>query len=412
MSTLVCTKCSSENEQDSRFCRLCGSGIGTISSAKTSQTTSGRRHDVDAIRVIALGLLILYHIAVAFQPWGADLVMFIENEQSLEWVWILMMVINIWRIPILFVVSGMGARFAMERRNWSNLLSDRSLRIFVPLVFGMFFIVPFNFIIFNIYYEKEQFYFPHPGHLWFLVNIFFYVLIFCALFNYFKNHPGNMFYRFIKTVINKPLGLIPVFALPIVVEAILIQPKDYPNFVFDIYKLLFGTLTIDDIHGLLLGMICFFSGFVLVSLKEVFWTAVRKIKLITLALAFCLYLLRAYNGIITDSELISSPLIINLLTGFESANWMLAALGFGADFLNKPSKLLAYLSGAVYPVYIVHLPVQMLCSSLVFPLSIPVIFKLIIVLIGTFALSFAIYEIIKRIKYVRFLFGMKIKSAG
>ena len=206
-----------------------------------------------------------------------------------------------------------------------------------------------------------------------------------------------MFYRFIKSVINRPLGVIPVFALPIVFEAILIQPRDYPVFVF-------------TIHGLLLGMVCFFSGFVLVSLKEVFWTAVRKIKLITLALALSLYLLRAYNGIITDSEFISSPLIVNLLTGFESANWMLAAFGFGAAFLNKPSKSLAYLSSAVYPVYIVHLPLQMLCSSLVFQWEIPAIFKLIIVLVGTFALSFAIYEIIKRIKWVRFLFGMKIKS--
>ena len=169
MSIVVCSKCSSENERDAKFCSLCGTEIGTISSAKTPLATSIRRYDVDAIRVIALGLLIVYHIAVAFQPWGADLVMFVENEQSLEWVWVLMMVINIWRIPILFVVSGMGARFAMERRDWSNLLSDRSLRIFVPLLFGMFFIVPFNFIIFNYYYKKEQFYFPHPGHLWFLL---------------------------------------------------------------------------------------------------------------------------------------------------------------------------------------------------------------------------------------------------
>lgn len=399
MSVVVCSKCSSENERDAKFCSLCGTEIGTISSAKTPLATSIRRYDVDAIRVIALGLLIVYHIAVAFQPWGADLVMFVENEQSLEWVWVLMMVINIWRIPILFVVSGMGARFAMERRDWSNLLSDRSLRIFVPLLFGMFFIVPLNFIIFNYYYKKEQFYFPHPGHLWFLLFIFFYVLIFCALFNYFKKHPENMFYRFIKSVINKPLGLIPLFALPIVVEAILIQPREYPVFAL-------------TLHGFILGMICFFSGFVLVSLKEDFWTSVRKIKLITLVLAFSLYLLRSYNVIITESDLISSSLAVNVLTGFESANWMLAAFGFGAAFLNKPSKSLAYLSSAVYPVYIVHLPVQMLCSSLVFQLGLPAIFKLVIVLLGTFALSFAIYEIIKRIKWVRFLFGMKIKSAA
>ena len=399
MSVFVCSKCSSENERDAKFCSLCGTEIGTISSARTPLATSIRRYDVDAIRVIALGLLIVYHIAVAFQPWGADLVMFVENEQSLEWVWVLMMVINIWRIPILFVVSGMGARFAMERRDWSNLLSDRSLRIFVPLLFGMFFIVPLNFIIFNYYYKKEQFYFPHPGHLWFLLFIFFYVLIFCALFNYFKKHPENMFYRFIKSVINKPLGLIPVFTLPIVVEAILIQPREYPVFAL-------------TLHGFILGMICFFSGFVLVSLKENFWIAVRKIKLITLGLAFSLYLLRSYNVIITESDFISSTLVVNVLTGFESANWMLAAFGFGAAFLNKPSKSLAYLSSAVYPVYIVHLPVQMLCSSLVFQLEIPAIFKLGIVLFGTFALSFAIYEIIKRIKWIRFLFGMKIKSTA
>ncbi|SVC86197.1 uncharacterized protein METZ01_LOCUS339051, partial [marine metagenome] len=151
MQVMICAKCSSGNKVDSKFCDYCGSEIGVMTTAQTTQNTSGRRHDVDARRVIALGLLILYHIAVAFQPWGADLVMFIENEQSLEWVWILMMIINIWRIPILFVVSGMGARFAMERRDWSNLLSDRALRIFVPLLFGMLFIVPFNFIIFNYY---------------------------------------------------------------------------------------------------------------------------------------------------------------------------------------------------------------------------------------------------------------------
>ena len=74
MSVVVCSKCSSENERDAKFCSLCGTEIGTISSAKTPLATSIRRYDVDAIRVIALGLLIVYHIAVAFQPWGADLV--------------------------------------------------------------------------------------------------------------------------------------------------------------------------------------------------------------------------------------------------------------------------------------------------------------------------------------------------
>ena len=46
-----------------------------------------RRHDIDALRVIVLFLLIGYHAAVAFQPWGWDIA-FISNDKSLESLWI------------------------------------------------------------------------------------------------------------------------------------------------------------------------------------------------------------------------------------------------------------------------------------------------------------------------------------
>ena len=28
-----------------------------------------RRHDIDWLRVIAIGVLLIYHIAIVFQPW-------------------------------------------------------------------------------------------------------------------------------------------------------------------------------------------------------------------------------------------------------------------------------------------------------------------------------------------------------
>jgi len=75
-----------------------------------------RRHDVDWLRVLALELLIVYHAVLSFQPW-AQYIFFIQNKPSLGGLWILMGPINLWRIPLLFMVSGMGVRFAMERRN-------------------------------------------------------------------------------------------------------------------------------------------------------------------------------------------------------------------------------------------------------------------------------------------------------
>ncbi|MDA9594598.1 acyltransferase family protein [bacterium] len=125
-----------------------------------------RRHDIDWIRIIALGMLIIYHAVIAFQPWGY-LISFIQNEESLESLWLFMMIFNIWRIPILFMISGMGAYFALRNKNWKVFLIDRSVRILFPYIFGFFFICPITLFLAASFYGKQIGYFPNPGHLWF-----------------------------------------------------------------------------------------------------------------------------------------------------------------------------------------------------------------------------------------------------
>ena len=112
-----------------------------------------RRYDVDSVRVLAIFLLIVYHSVIGFQPWGKD-VYFIVNKDFLESIWLIMMAINIWRIPILFVVSGMGVYFAMRRRTAWQLIGDRAYRIFLPFWFGVFFIAPIHEYLFYLYNEK------------------------------------------------------------------------------------------------------------------------------------------------------------------------------------------------------------------------------------------------------------------
>ena len=45
--------------------------------------TSERIYDIDWLRVIAIGLLLIYHIAIIFQPW-ALFIGFIKSEESVE----------------------------------------------------------------------------------------------------------------------------------------------------------------------------------------------------------------------------------------------------------------------------------------------------------------------------------------
>ena len=151
-----------------------------------------RRYDIDWLRVIAIGLLILYHIGIGFQPWGV-FIKFIQNDQPLESLWIPMSMLNVWWIPLLFFVSGMGVCFAMRKRNWKQLVMERTRRILIPFIFGIIFIVPLHILLWQKYYNQELTYSPGIIHLWFLGNIFIYVLILSPLFFWLKKNESGIF---------------------------------------------------------------------------------------------------------------------------------------------------------------------------------------------------------------------------
>ncbi len=110
--------------------------------------TTERRHDIDWLRVIAIGLLLIYHLAIIFQPW-AIFIGIIKADDSLEALWTPMTMLNLWRIPLLFYVSGMGLYFAMRQPNWKKLLLERTKWILLPFTFGIVAIAPLHMFIFK-----------------------------------------------------------------------------------------------------------------------------------------------------------------------------------------------------------------------------------------------------------------------
>jgi peptidoglycan/LPS O-acetylase OafA/YrhL len=140
-----------------------------------------RRYDIDWLRVIAIALLLIYHIAIVFQPW-AMFIGFIRSDEISTAIWQPMTMLNVWRIPILFYVSGMGVYFALRKRNNIELLKERAKRILLPFLFGFVAITPLHIFVFQDYYNMSLSYYPHMGHLWFLGNIFIYVIIGLPIF--------------------------------------------------------------------------------------------------------------------------------------------------------------------------------------------------------------------------------------
>lgn len=343
-----------------------------------------RRYDIDWLRVIAIGLLLIYHVAIGFQPWGM-MIGFITTQEPWMALWIPMAALNVWRIPLLFFVSGMGVYFAMQQRDWKELMKERTLRIWLPFVFGMFAIVPIHILIWRSYYNMPVTYTFDPGHLWFLGNIMAYVFVLSPVLFYLKNNEDGRVVTMIRKLFSNPLGLLFVIAA-FIAEAMIIKPVPY-----ELYAMTW--------HGFFLGLLAFVIGFCFVLSGKGFWDMIQKWRWLLITLALTGYGFRQfYLGMATPSYMLVA----------ESQCWIFAVLAFGSKYLNRPGKALTYLSQAAYPVYILHMIFLFLGSYLIFPLEMPVHLKFVLVLLFTVAGCFLSFELIKRIKYLRPLFGLKM----
>ena len=157
---------------------------------------SERRVDLDWVRIGAFGLLIFYHVGMLYVSWGFH----IKSAHRITALEPLMLVLNPWRLALLFLVSGAATRFMLGKYAVGSLLRSRSYRLLIPLIFGMLVIVPpqaYDQIIeslgypagFPDFYARHYFAFgpqfcdPGPcillptwNHLWFVAYLWVYTM--------------------------------------------------------------------------------------------------------------------------------------------------------------------------------------------------------------------------------------------
>lgn len=103
-----------------------------------SSPNPARRFDVDTLRVIAILLLVPFHTARLYdsEAWH------MKDLTAPYWIAdFLIRILNIFQMPLLFLLAGMSAAWALERRSGRDFLRERALRLLVPLIFGIFILV-------------------------------------------------------------------------------------------------------------------------------------------------------------------------------------------------------------------------------------------------------------------------------
>lgn len=368
---------------------------------------STRRFDIDWWRVIAIIAVYLHHIGM---PFNGDH-FHIMNAQSSKLLDDIMVFFEQFRLPLLFIISGVGTVYAFSKRNAWQFIKERAYRLLIPLIFGVLVIVPPQ-----TYFEHKETYAsywdvystifsnPEANHLWFIENLFYISLAALPLILFFRSKRSQKLLYFLDTLSRKRYGMF-LFVIPLLAIKI-ISKKFYPD----------DSKDITNLSSTLFFGYFFCMGIVITSSKQM-WAHLKRFRKFNLIVASVSILL-FYTYYFFPQEITATywtlPTRWSIWYGVSTlVSWTLicTALGYGQIWFQKPSKLLVKLNEGIYPFYILHQTILIVIGYYILPLSISITLKIGLLLLSTFPVIVILYRIfIYPFKIPRILFGMKIKS--
>jgi glucan biosynthesis protein C len=383
-----------------------------------------RLHYLDWLRVLAILMVFLFHAVHLFDfgDWQ------VKNVDQSEILTIILLLLSIWGMPFFFLVAGAGSWFALQKRTGRQYLRERFYRLFIPFVVGSILFSPIEYYLenankiqrglhtsfqgfFSVFFTFNPWLLRFPGisprwlgygyHLWFLGFLFSFALITLPLFMWLKQKPGMNFLRWIAKLCEYRGGLL-LFIMPLAVVKLTLTPifpleHDWADFIFQM---------------------CFFAlGFILFT-NPSFTNAIRKDWwiLLTVPTIIVLGLLGMYLAgfpIMTWSVSPGIPqfYLLQFIVSIIAFCYSLTMLYVGMRFLEFSNKWLNYGQEAALPFFVLHQPVIIMIAFFVVQWDTGISIKLPVVVLSSFVVSIGIYElIIRRIKPLRLIFGMKPKN--
>lgn len=375
-----------------------------------------RRHDLDWIRVGAFFLLILYHVGMFYVPWDWH----VKSPRPVEWLEPVMQLTSPWRLTLLFLVSGAATRFMADKISAGALAGQRAWRLLPPLVFAILLIVPPQ-----TYYEVVEagafegsvagFYAryitasgnwcdpdgclitPTWNHMWFVAYLFVYTMLLALLLAVARRPLARLGEALGRRLDGWVLLLAPIGFLAAC--RILLLPH------FEVTHAL-----VDDWYNHAVSFAAFLLGF-LVARSGSFRQASIRLRWPALGLAVAAWAVFAAYAWQFRADAAAPPEALRLAMRAVYAvdQWcaIVAILGFGAKHLDRGGPALTYLTLAVFPFYIVHQTVIVVAAFHLSKLGLNQGLEAAILIGLTFAACFATYEIVRRVRLLRPLFGLK-----
>lgn len=362
--------------------------------------TEGKKHNrqfyMDNLRNIDILLLFPGH---AFMIWNTFEIAVGSNIVTKFYIWsegntvlsTLIVAFFPWFMPILFVIAGMSARYALEKRTKKQFIKQRVEKLLIPFITGLVLLVPFQTLFARKFFQDYQggilsnikYFFTHltdfigydgaftPGHLWFILFLFIISMVGLIFFHFLP------YEKFGDKVEKIPLWGLCLFFIPIWI-------MHY----------------VGDFSGYSLGknLMLYLLGYYVMSNDKV----IEKLEKNIIPLGV-LYVILTGVSIYRFCKYSNYDNLWFNIVGWISILFILA---FAKKFMNKETAFTRYYNKASYPIYILHQSILIGLAYYVLKATDVFAIQLITIILGSFLLTEALYHILSYIPFVRRLFGI------
>lgn len=371
---------------------------------------------LDWLRILAFFILVLYHVGMYYVSWDWH----VKSDAIVPGLDAFMLLSAPWRLGLLFLVAGVAAGMALARLGGAAFLRRRSVRLLLPLAFGVLAVVPpqsYFEVVEDVGYDGGYLHFlglflrgyggfcDHDGclfmptwnHLWFLPYLWAYSAVLVAVAALLGARGPGLARTLGNGLHGWKLIVLPAAVLALARVTLLRQFGETHMFVDDWFN-----------HATYLFL--FLLGAVLAHVPAC-WPRCSALRWQALGIAAT-----GWAAIVVWRTLLERQ-----LPGVDAFAWfplmavvhattawcaMVAACGFAARHLERDGPARRYLAAAVFPVYIVHQTLIVTLAHYAKPLRLAPGIEAVLLVVLTLTLSFAVFECVRRVALLRPLFGL------
>lgn len=369
------------------------------------QEKKQRQYFIDWLRIALIISVFFFHVGMIFRPeiWH------VNSKESFEFLDPIMRWLHVWRMPLLFLVSGVGTYYAIGHRTSWQYVKERLTRLFVPFLVGFFTLVPLMVYVERIpKYNSFLAFIPHMfdggpypvgniswHHLWFILYLLIISLLVAPFLHYTKKaHYTRVRNRMIR-IVSKKMGL--NWILPVIILSQLILRKYFPDSTHALYN---------DWAYFTYYLIFFICGFMLFTSSKVLMglSRDRRLYLYQTILFTLLFFVLIYN--FGNSEFRHYAFFYTSIILAWSCG--LTIMGYFKRYANNDHRFRKTMNEGIYPFYLLHQPALIFTGYLVLQWNISYgLQAILIILISLVSIIIIYWLIIRRFNFLRLSFGLK-----